>query len=138
MFLDTPIDKIGQVGGGKTKRNGVIAVAVIQSLHRETEVKAFVAANGHVVVDECHHLSAFTFEQVMRQVKAKFVVGLTADPTREDGNHSILYMQCGQARFTMAARAMTASTWCSKAAWAANNGARETNASAQFRSRNRD
>ncbi|MFN7924868.1 MAG: DEAD/DEAH box helicase family protein [Bryobacteraceae bacterium] len=110
MFLDTPIDKIGQVGGGKTKRTGVIDVAVIQSLHREKEVKDFVAEYGHVIVDECHHLSAFTFEQVMRQVKAKFVVGLTATPTRKDGHHPIIYMQCGPARFTMAARVMTEST----------------------------
>jgi superfamily II DNA or RNA helicase len=85
-------------------------VAVIQSLHREKEVKDFVAEYGHVVVDECHHLSAFTFEQVMRQVRAKFVVGLTATPTRKDGHHPIIYMQCGPARFTMAVRAMTEST----------------------------
>ncbi len=110
MFLNLPIDQIGQVGGGKTKRTGLIDVAVIQSLHREKEVKDFVAEYGHVVVDECHHLSAFTFEQVMRQVKAKFVVGLTATPTRKDGHHPIIYMQCGPARFTMAARAMTEST----------------------------
>ena len=110
MFLDTPIDQIGQVGGGKTKRTGVIDVAVIQSLHREKEVKDFVAEYGHVIVDECHHLSAFTFEQVMRQVKAKFVVGLTATPTRKDGHHPIIYMQCGPARFTMAVRTMTDST----------------------------
>lgn len=110
MFLDTPIDQIGQVGGGKTKRTGVIDVAVIQSLHREKEVKDFVAEYGHVIVDECHHLSAFTFEQVMRAVKAKFVVGLTATPTRKDGHHPIIYMQCGPARYTMAVRSMTDST----------------------------
>jgi len=110
MFLNMPINEIGQVGGGKTKRTGVIDVAVIQSLHREKEVKDFVADYGHVIIDECHHLSAFTFEQVMRQVKAKFVVGLTATPTRKDGHHPIIYMQCGPARFTMALRAMTEST----------------------------
>ncbi len=110
MFLDTPVDRIGLAGGGTTKRTGVIDVAVIQSLHREKEVKDFVAEYGHVIVDECHHLSAFTFEQAMRQVKAKFVVGLTATPTRKDGHHPIIYMQCGPARFTMAARAMTEST----------------------------
>jgi len=110
MFLDTPIDQIGQVGGGKTKRTGVIDVAVIQSLHREKEVKDFVAEYGHVIVDECHHLSAFTFERVMRAVKAKFVVGLTATPTRKDGHHPIIYMQCGPTRYSMAVRAMTDST----------------------------
>lgn len=110
MFLAKPIDQIGQIGGGKTKRTGEIDVAVIQSLHREKEVKDFVAEYGHVIVDECHHLSAFTFEQVMRQVKAKFVAGLTATPTRKDGHHPIVYMQCGPARYKMAVRAMTDST----------------------------
>ena len=110
MFLDTHIDQIGQVGGGKAKRTGAIDVAVIQSLHRENEVKDFVAEYGHVIIDECHHLAAFTFEQVMRAVRAKFVVGLTATPTRKDGHHPIIYMQCGPARFTMAVRTMTDST----------------------------
>lgn len=110
MFLDIPIDEIGQIGGGKTKRSGNIDVAVLQSLHREHEVKDFLADYGHVIVDECHHLSAFTFERVMRQVKAKYVVGLTATPTRKDGHHPIIYMQCGPARYSLGARAMTDST----------------------------
>jgi superfamily II DNA or RNA helicase len=110
MFLETPIDQIGQIGGGKSKRTGVIDVAVMQSLYQGKDVKDFVAEYGHVIVDECHHLSALTFEQVMRQVKAKFIVGLTATPTRKDGHHPIIYMQCGPARFTIAVRAMTASS----------------------------
>jgi superfamily II DNA or RNA helicase len=110
MFLEMPIDQIGQIGGGKTKRTGNIDVAVIQSLHRDQEVKDFVAEYGHVIVDECHHLSAFTFERVMRQVKARFVVGLTATPTRKDGHHPIIYMQCGPARYSLGVRAMTDST----------------------------
>jgi superfamily II DNA or RNA helicase len=63
-----------------------------------------------VIVDECHHISAFTFEQVMRQVKAKYVVGLTATPTRKDGHHPIIYMQCGPVRFSMSAKTMTETT----------------------------
>lgn len=85
-------------------------VAVIQSLYRKDEVKHFVAEYGQVIVDECHHISAFTFEQVMRQVKAKYVVGLTATPTRKDGHHPIIYMQCGPVRFSMNAKTMTETT----------------------------
>jgi superfamily II DNA or RNA helicase len=70
-FLDLPIKSIGQIGGGKTARTGVIDVAVIQSLQRKGEVKDFVAEYGQVIVDECHHISAFTFEQILRQVKAR-------------------------------------------------------------------
>jgi superfamily II DNA or RNA helicase len=84
-----------------------VDVAVIQSLYRNDEVKDFVAEYGQVIVDECHHISAFTFEQVMRQVKAKYVVGLTATPTRKDGHHPIIYMQCGPVRFSLSARTMT-------------------------------
>ncbi len=107
MFLNTLATSIGHIGGGKMHRTGCIDVAVIQSLYQKDAVKDFVAEYGQVIVDECHHLSAFTFEQVMRQVKAKYVVGLTATPTRKDGHHPIIYMQCGPARFSMSARAMT-------------------------------
>ena len=107
MFLDLPPKAIGHVGGGKSERTGCVDVAVIQSLYRQEEVKDFVAEYGQVIVDECHHTSAFTFEQAMRQVKAKYVVGLTATPIRKDGHHPIIYMQCGPVRFSMSARTMT-------------------------------
>jgi len=102
-FLDLPLKAIGQVVGGKDKRTGFIDVALLQSLHRKGEVKDCVAEYGHVIVDECH-LTAFSFEQVMRQVKAKFIVGLTATPVRKDGHHPIIFMQCGPIRFNMSAR----------------------------------
>jgi superfamily II DNA or RNA helicase len=107
MFLRMPADSIGHVGGGKMRRTGCIDVAVIQSLYQKDGPKDFVTEYGQVIVDECHHISAFTFEKVMRQVKARFVVGLTATPTRKDGHHPIIYMQCGPVRFSMSARAMT-------------------------------
>jgi superfamily II DNA or RNA helicase len=110
MFLELPVEQIGQIGGGKTKRTGRIDVAVIQSLYQQQSVKDFVAEYGHIVVDECHHLSAFTFEKVMREVKARYVVGLTATPARKDGHHPIIFMQCGPIRYRMNARTMTEST----------------------------
>jgi superfamily II DNA or RNA helicase len=109
-FLDLPIDRIGQISGGKSKRTGSIDVALIQSLHRNGETKDLVAEYGHVVVDECHHLSAVTFEQVMRHVKAKYVVGLTATPIRKDGHHPIIYMQCGPIRFNLPVRSQVESS----------------------------
>jgi superfamily II DNA or RNA helicase len=109
MFLGMPASSIGHIGGGTLNRTGRIDVAVIQSLYQKDGVKDFVAEYGQVIVDECHHISAFTFEQVMRQIKAKFVVGLTATPTRKDGHHPIIYMQCGPVRFGMSAKAMAQS-----------------------------
>lgn len=63
-----------------------------------------MAEYGLVIVDECHHLSAFSFEQVLRQMKAKFIVGLTATPARKDGYRPIIFMQCGPIRFSVSAR----------------------------------
>jgi hypothetical protein len=70
-FLNLTEDSIGQIGAGKTKRSGNLDVAVFQSLQRKGEVRDLVADYGQVVVDECHHVSAFTFEQVLKQVKAR-------------------------------------------------------------------
>ncbi len=103
-FLDLPPKAIGQVVGGKDRRTGLIDVALLQSLQRKGDVKDCVAEYGHVIADECHHLTAFSFEQVMRQVKAKFIIGLTATPTRKDGHHPIIFMQCGPIRFNLSAR----------------------------------
>jgi superfamily II DNA or RNA helicase len=110
MFLELPAKSIGQVGGGRADRIGCVDVAVIQSLHRKDEVKDYVAEYGQVIVDECHHISAFTFELVMKQVKARYVVGLTATPMRKDGHHPIIYMQCGPIRFNVSALKMAQAT----------------------------
>ena len=110
MFLGLPPTSVGQIGGGKSRPTSRVDVALIQSLHRKGEVKDCVAEYGQVIIDECHHISAFTFEQVMRQVRARFVIGLTATPTRKDGHHPIVSMQCGPIVFRHSARAMTEST----------------------------
>lgn len=108
-FLNLPVKSIGQIGGGRKKSNGLIDVAVIQSLNRKHVVDDLVATYGQVIVDECHHLSAFSFEQVLRRVKARYVLGLTATPMRKDGHHPIILMQCGPIRYRVNARDQAAS-----------------------------
>jgi superfamily II DNA or RNA helicase len=103
-FLNLPVKGIGQVGGGRRCPNGNIDVAIIQSLNRKQVVDDLVADYGHVIVDECHHLSAVSFEQVLRQVKARHVTGLTATPQRKDGHHPIIVMQCGPIRHRVDAK----------------------------------
>jgi len=98
-FLEIDPAKIGQIGGGKNKRNGLLDVAMLQSLFQNKQVSDLVAEYGQVIVDECHHLPAFTFEQVLRQAKARYVLGLTATPYRRDGHQPIILMQCGPARY---------------------------------------
>jgi superfamily II DNA or RNA helicase/very-short-patch-repair endonuclease len=97
-FLGLPARDIGRVGGGRKKPTGVLDVAVIQSMVRKGIVHDCVGNYGHVIVDECHHLSAYSFELVVRQAKAKFITGLSATLTRKDGHHPIVCMQCGPVR----------------------------------------
>ena len=98
-FLEIDDGLIGTIGAGKRFPTGVIDIAVMQSLVRKGVVRDVVANYGHVIVDECHHVSAFSFERVLKQVKARFVLGLTATPLRRDGHHPIIFMQCGPIRF---------------------------------------
>ncbi|MBK5275254.1 MAG: DEAD/DEAH box helicase [Desulfuromonadales bacterium] len=100
-FLDLPPKEIGTIGSGKNKANGVLDVAMMQSLIRKDEVADLVANYGQIIVDECHHLPAFSFERVLGEVKAKYVVGLTATPYRRDGHQPIIYLQCGPTRFSL-------------------------------------
>ena len=99
-FLDLKPKKIGRIGGGKRKSNGTLDVAMIQSLVRRHDIDDLVGEYGHVIVDECHHVPAVSFEQVMQKVRAKFIIGLTATPLRRDGHHPILRFQLGPVRYS--------------------------------------
>jgi superfamily II DNA or RNA helicase/very-short-patch-repair endonuclease len=107
-FLGLPPKAIGRRGGGRNKLNGSLDVAVIQSLVRNGVVQDCVSQYGHIIVDECHHLSAQSFEQAVRRAKARFVTGLSATVTRKDGRHPIIFMQCGPVRHRVDARAQAA------------------------------
>lgn len=74
----------------------------MQSVSRKGEVKALVEDYGQVIVDECHHVGAASFEAIMKRTKAKYVLGLTATPVRLDGQQPIIFMQCGPIRHTAA------------------------------------
>ena len=82
-FLQIDPAKIGTIGAGKRKPTGVIDVALVQSLVRKGEVNDIVADYGHLIVDECHHISAVSFERVARRSKARYVTGLSATVTRK-------------------------------------------------------
>ena len=98
-FLDLPSKEIGQVGGGKRRPTGKLDVAMVQSLSRKGIVDDILGEYGHLVVDECHHMAAVSFEQVVRQSKAKYITGLSATVARKDGHHPIIFMQCGPVRY---------------------------------------
>lgn len=93
------ISRIGQIGAGKNNPSGIIDIAIMQSVVTGDEVKDFIKEYGMVIVDECHHVPAFSFEQIMKNINAKYVYGLTATPIRKDGHHPIIFMHCGPVRY---------------------------------------
>jgi len=78
---------------------------MIQSLSKWDGVSDLVRNYGQVIVDECHHAPATSFERVMKEVRARFILGLTATPYRRDGLQRLLHFQCGPVRFQVGAAA---------------------------------
>ena len=98
LALDEEASKfvVGTIGGGKAKPSGKIDIAVMQSLSRQGEVNALVEDYGQVIVDECHHVGAASFDAILKRTKAKFVLGLTATPIRRNGQHPIIFVSAGR------------------------------------------
>ncbi len=99
-FLGVAKGTVGTIGGGKAKPTGKIDIALMQSLSRHGEVNPLVEDYGQVIVDECHHVGAVSFDAILKRTKAKYVLGLTATPIRRDGQQPIIFMQCGPIRHT--------------------------------------
>lgn len=93
--------QFGALSSTENTLNGKIDIALLQSCMSDNEVKPFVHHYGMVIVDECHHAPAVNFERVLREVNASYVYGLTATPIRKDGHQPIIFMQCGEIRYTI-------------------------------------
>ena len=96
-----PKSIVGTLYAGHDSLHGIVDVAMISSLGRDDAVDERVANYGMVIMDECHHAGAYTFENVLWKVKAKYVYGLTATPVREDGHEKIVFMQFGDVRYRL-------------------------------------
>jgi superfamily II DNA or RNA helicase len=106
--LDLDVKQIGQLGGGRSKTKGVVDVVMVQSLARRDDVAEFTAGYGLVIVDECHHVPAVSFERAVREIPVRRWVGLTATPYRRDGLQAMMAMHCGAVRHSMSAPAEAA------------------------------
>ena len=95
---------IGTLSSTGDSLHGIVDVAIMQSCINDNEAKLFVKNYGMVIVDECHHVSAVSFEQVLKAVNAQRVYGLTATPIRKDGHQPIIFMQCGPIRYNADAK----------------------------------
>ena len=100
--------QFGALSSTENTLNGKIDIALLQSCISDNEVKQFVREYGMVIVDECHHAPAVNFERVLREVNARYVYGLTATPIRKDGHQPIIFMQCGEIRYTADSKARQA------------------------------
>ena len=83
---------IGFLGKSQNRLNGNIDIATMQSLNNIPEL---VENYTQVIVDECHHIPALTFEQIVKNFKGKYILGLSATPNRKDELDPILYQQLG-------------------------------------------
>ena len=83
---------IGFLGKSQNRLNGNIDIATMQSLNNIPEL---VENYTQVIVDECHHIPALTFEQIVKNFKGKNILGLSATPNRKDELDPILYQQLG-------------------------------------------
>jgi superfamily II DNA or RNA helicase len=97
-FLGLAKEGIGQLGGGKSRRTGMVDLAMLQTLARHDDPGTLLTGYGLVVVDECHHVAAETFETAIREIPARRWLGLTATPKRTDHRDQILVMHCGPVR----------------------------------------
>ena len=111
QFLGIPKRNIGRIGGGGAHRaNGHLDVAILQTFARmeDTFLAASVKGYGQVIVDECHAISAPTFERVAHAASAQYFLGLSATVVRKDGQHPIIEMECGPVRHRVDAKKMDA------------------------------
>lgn len=112
LVVDEVIEKrrknssiIGQLGGGKNTINGIIDIAIMQSMFEtDKSIKQLINQYGLVIVDECHHISATNFSRILSATDAKYVYGLTATPIRKDGHHPIIFMHLGPIRYKVDAK----------------------------------
>ena len=95
---------IGIIGSGKESPSGIVDVAIMQSLFYGDEVKNLARNYGMIIVDECHHVPALNFEKILIFANAKYVYGLSATPSRQDGHHPLIFMQCGPIRHLVDAK----------------------------------
>ena len=101
QFTDLTKSQIGTFDAKETRRKGVVDVGMLQSLSRDHDLDRLLGGYGHVVIDECHHVPAVSFESVLKRIEARHFLGLTATPYRKDGLERIITMQCGPVLHTM-------------------------------------
>lgn len=97
-FLKIPVKEIGSLSGSRKKMTGKIDVGMLQSISRMEDLSEIAAKYSQIIIDECHHVPATSFEAILKQLPARYVLGLSATPYRKDGLEKIMFLQCGPIR----------------------------------------
>ncbi len=84
--------EIGILGKGINTLNNRLDLATIQSLKNNPDI---IKNYSFVIVDECHHIPALTFESIIKSFYGKYILGLSATPKRKDEMEPILFAQLG-------------------------------------------
>ena len=83
---------------------GIVDIAMVGSLCKKGEFHNLLNDYGLVIIDECHHSASETIANVLKEVKARYVYGVTATPKRGDGLEKINYMLIGPIRYSYTAK----------------------------------
>ena len=95
---------IGTLQGAHDSMTGIIDIAMAGSLCKKGKYHKMMNEYGLVLIDECHHSASETIANVLKEVKAKYVYGVTATPKRGDGLEKINYMLIGPIRYSYTAK----------------------------------
>lgn len=95
-FLGIPKAHIGQYSGAKKDIGNQITVGLLQSFARTKDLSAIKNQFGMLLVDECHHIPASTFREVVAQLNPHYLYGLTATPKRKHNDEKLIYMYIGE------------------------------------------
>ncbi|MBU1907578.1 DEAD/DEAH box helicase [Patescibacteria group bacterium] len=94
-FLQIPKAKIGRIDGVKKKFGKEITVAMLQSFSGMENQRDEMAKIGTVIIDECHHVPAKTFREVVKNLNVRYLYGLTATPTRKHHDEKMIFLYVG-------------------------------------------
>ena len=97
-FLKIPVKEIGTLSGSKKKMTGKIDVGMLQTIANLEDLTEIIEKYSQIIIDECHHIPAQTFEAILKQIPARYILGLSATPYRKDGLEKIMFLQCGPIR----------------------------------------
>jgi len=98
-FLGIPKKDIGRIGQGKNRAGKHITVAMIQSMEKAlatAENAELMNTFGTIIIDECHHIPAETYQRVIGKLNSYYMYGLTATPFRKYNDGKLIFIHLGE------------------------------------------